>query len=77
MRAHRKTSLLASMAASLLFAALPLGAAPLDEPAVWPTAGWAATTPEAQGMDSAAVARLVDFGAANAMDSLLVTRHGR
>ena len=28
-------------------------------------------------MDSAAVARLVDFGAANAMDSLLVTRHGR
>src|SRR3989344_5597558 len=30
----------------------------------------------AQGMDSAALAKLVDFGAAQGMDSLLVTRHG-
>lgn len=77
MRAHGKTGFLASLVASLLFAALPLRAAPVDEPTVWPTAGWLASTPEAQGMDSAAIARLVDFGAANAMDSLLVTRHGR
>jgi CubicO group peptidase (beta-lactamase class C family) len=53
------------------------GNALADEPTVWPTAGWAESTPEAQGMDSAALAKLVDFGAANAMDSLLVTRHGR
>ncbi|MDQ0568933.1 CubicO group peptidase (beta-lactamase class C family) [Variovorax paradoxus] len=77
MRAHGKTSFLASLAAVLLVAALPLRAAPADEPVVWPTAGWTPSTPEAQGMESAAVARLVDFGAANAMDSLLVTRHGR
>jgi CubicO group peptidase (beta-lactamase class C family) len=77
MRAHGKTSFMASMAAALLVAALPLWAAPAGETVAWPTAGWAASTPEAQGMDSAAVAGLVDFGAANAMDSLLVTRHGK
>jgi len=43
----------------------------------WPTAGWEASTPEAQGVSPAALADLVDFGAANEMDSLLVVRHGR
>lgn len=43
---------------------------------LWPGDDWAESTPEAQGMDSAALARLVDFGAAQGMDSLLVTRHG-
>lgn len=76
MRVHGKTSFMAGLAAALLFAALPVRAA-LADAAVWPTAGWTAATPEAQGMDSAALAGLVDFGAANAMDSLLVTRHGR
>jgi len=42
----------------------------------WPTAGWPASTPEAQGVDPAALADLVDFGAANDMDALLVVRHG-
>ena len=43
----------------------------------WPTAGWETSTPEAEGMSSAALADLVDFGAASDMDSLLVVRHGR
>ena len=77
MRMRGKTRSVASLAAALLFAALPLKAALADEPAVWPTTGWATSTPEARGMNSAAIAKLVDFGAANAMDSLLVTRNGR
>jgi CubicO group peptidase (beta-lactamase class C family) len=43
----------------------------------WPTAGWQAATPEAEGVSSAALADLVDFGAASDMDSLLVVRHGK
>lgn len=43
----------------------------------WPTSGWQVSTPEQQGMHSDAVRRLVEFGARNAMDSLLVVRHGR
>lgn len=78
MQAHGNTGSLVRLAATLLIAALPLKAALADEPmAVWPTAGWTTSTPEAQGMDSAAIAKLVDFGAANAMDSLLITRHGK
>jgi len=61
--------------AALLGAA---GAAAVDDAAVpWPTAGWDVATPESQGMSSSALADLVDFGAANDMDSLLVVRHGR
>ncbi len=58
-------------------AALAWPGAKAEEPVVWPTAAWTESTPEAQGMDSAALAELVEFGRANAMDSLLVTRHGR
>ncbi len=43
----------------------------------WPTRGWLVSSPEEQGMSSERLARLVDFGAANNMDSVLVTRHGR
>jgi CubicO group peptidase (beta-lactamase class C family) len=42
----------------------------------WPTAGWRVSTPEEQGMDSAALADLVDFGASRGLNSLLVVRHG-
>jgi CubicO group peptidase (beta-lactamase class C family) len=38
---------------------------------------WQASTPEEQGMSSEALARLVDFGLFNSMDSLLVARRGR
>jgi CubicO group peptidase (beta-lactamase class C family) len=56
--------------------AAPHPAAAAD-PISWPTTGWQTSTPEEQGMSSNALADLVDFGAANAMDSLLVVRHGR
>jgi CubicO group peptidase (beta-lactamase class C family) len=46
-------------------------------PPPWPAAGWETSTPEAQGVSSAALADLVDFGADSEMDSLLVVRHGR
>ena len=74
------------MKASLVFAALCLAtpyaiAGTGDEArvaaAVWPTKGWEVSTPEAEGMDSAALARLVDAVGARRHDSLLVARHGR
>ncbi len=44
---------------------------------VWPTKEWQASTPEEQGMDSAAPAKLVEFGTTRSFDSLLIARHGR
>jgi CubicO group peptidase (beta-lactamase class C family) len=44
---------------------------------VWPTQQWLVSTPESQGMDSAALATLVDYGASNEMDSLVITRFGK
>lgn len=43
---------------------------------IWPTKAWQTSTPEQQGMDSAALAKLVTFGAAHSFDSLLIVRHG-
>ena len=45
--------------------------------AVWPTNGWQTSTPEEQGMDSAALAKLVEFGATHSLDSLPIARHGK
>ena len=62
------------------FIAAALVCLPLDaqtQAGPWPTQQWATATPEELGMDSAALAALVDFGAAGDMDSLVVTRHGR
>lgn len=42
-----------------------------------PTREWLASSPEEQGMDPAALARVVAFGASNAMDSLTVVRNDR
>jgi CubicO group peptidase (beta-lactamase class C family) len=44
---------------------------------VWPTKEWLTSTPEEQGMDSAALAGLVEFGTSRSFDSLLIARHGR
>jgi hypothetical protein len=44
---------------------------------LWPTKDWEASTPEAEGMDSAALARLVDFVGIHKQDSLLIVRHGK
>src|SRR5271163_5155621 len=44
---------------------------------IWPTKQWQTSTPEEQGMESAALAKLVTFGATRSLDSLLLVRHGR
>jgi CubicO group peptidase (beta-lactamase class C family) len=43
----------------------------------WPTKDWEVSTPEAQGMDSGALAELVDFVGIFKQDSLLIIRHGK
>ena len=48
----------------------------LDNP-TWPTQEWLTSTPEEQGMDSSALARLVTDGESQSFDSLLIVRHGR
>ncbi|MET0222552.1 MAG: serine hydrolase [Tardiphaga sp.] len=45
--------------------------------APWPTAGWQTSTPEGQGIDPGALAALIEQGATQNLDSLLVIRHGR
>jgi CubicO group peptidase (beta-lactamase class C family) len=66
-----------AIAAFLLFGASYSEAAEGEVPAYeWPTAGWRVSTPEEQGMDSAALADLVDFGASHGLNSLLVARRG-
>lgn len=44
---------------------------------IWPTKGWQTSTPEEQGMSSAALAGLLDFGMTLSFDSLLIARHGK
>jgi CubicO group peptidase (beta-lactamase class C family) len=44
---------------------------------IWPTAQWQTSAPEEQGMDSTALADLLDFGTTRSLDSLLLVRHGR
>jgi CubicO group peptidase (beta-lactamase class C family) len=59
-----------------LVCCVALRSAAAAAPTPWPTVEWPTSPPEQQGMSSQALADLVDFGAANAMDSLLVVRHG-
>ncbi len=42
----------------------------------WPTKEWRTSAPEDQGMDSAALAKLVDFGATHGLESVLIVRRG-
>jgi CubicO group peptidase (beta-lactamase class C family) len=44
---------------------------------IWPMPQWQTSMPEAEGMDSAALAKLVAYGKARSFDSLLIARHGR
>ncbi|MDQ6640137.1 MAG: beta-lactamase family protein [Pseudomonadota bacterium] len=79
LRVWRRSASTTMLAAALaLFCAATGRAAAADAPAVpWPTTGWEGSTPEAEGVASSALADLVDLGAKNDMDSLLVVRHGR
>ncbi|MGJ4887836.1 serine hydrolase domain-containing protein [Bradyrhizobium sp. HKCCYLRH3099] len=48
-----------------------------DAQSRFPTTDWTTAAPEDEGMDSAAVERLVGFGARVRLDSLTLVRHGR
>jgi CubicO group peptidase (beta-lactamase class C family) len=76
-----KTRWLARVAlcASLLIRAAPIGvASPANlAPSDWPTKGWSVATPEAEGLDSGALAEVVEWAKAEPVDSLLVVRHGK
>ena len=74
MRSAERVVLAAAALACALHGVVAAAAEPSTPP--WPTAGWQTSTPETQGVASSALAELVDFGAANDMDSLLVVRHG-
>ena len=63
------------LAASSALAATPDCPSPSQTP--WPTKDWEASTPEEQGMDSAALAQLVDRVGVYKQDSLLIIRHGK
>ena len=45
---------------------------------IWPTEGWATSTPEEQGMDSTALAEIYDYvrDSGSSIRSMLVVRHG-
>ena len=45
--------------------------------ATWPTKAWSVSTPEEQGMQSGALARLVETVGSYPQDSLLIVRHGK
>ncbi len=58
-------------------AAVTTTAASTGEPSVWPTEGWQVMTPESQGMDSAALAGIVErLSQGGGVDSLTVIRNG-
>jgi CubicO group peptidase (beta-lactamase class C family) len=73
---HRlSNALLTILLATVALVCAPVAAQQTTYP--WPTKEWPTSSPEEQGMSSERLARLVDFGGANNMDSVLVTRHGR
>jgi len=69
----------AALSALIFAASMGIGAAHAQRgaEAVWPTAQWQVSTPEEQGIDPAALARLVEFGTTRSFDSLLIARHGK
>jgi len=48
-----------------------------SQAAQWPTKSWPVSTPEQEGMDSAALARLIETVGGYKQDSLMVIRHGK
>jgi CubicO group peptidase (beta-lactamase class C family) len=74
---HRLTNtLLATLLATAALLSAPFATAQ-DDARPWPTKEWSTSSPEEQGMSSERLVRLVEFGASNDIDSMLVTRHGR
>jgi CubicO group peptidase (beta-lactamase class C family) len=84
---HAKRSTTGLLLAGSFVAALALSAGcvaraepnqglPVAEP-TWPMQSWPVSTAEEQGMDSAALARLVETVGGRKQDSLTIIRHGR
>jgi hypothetical protein len=63
--------------AALCSLAFCLHAAAQAPAPAWPDPEWQKATPEELGMDSQALATLVEYGANVQMDSLIVVRHGK
>ena len=70
-----------AIAALLAFAAIHAFAVRAEaqerQASVWPTKAWEVSTPEEQGMDSRAVARLIDDVGTYKQDSVLIVRNGK
>jgi CubicO group peptidase (beta-lactamase class C family) len=79
MQHQRFAFLWSALSTFILFASISCATALAQDRSetVWPTKEWQTSTPEEQGMSSAAVAKLLDFGATLSFDSLLIARHGR
>ncbi|MDQ0471998.1 serine hydrolase domain-containing protein [Labrys wisconsinensis] len=79
MQVKRRFVLSVALSLCALLAVADRGSAGAQDPdqSAWPTREWPTSTPEQQGMDSAALAKLVAFGESHGFDSLLVERHGR
>jgi CubicO group peptidase (beta-lactamase class C family) len=79
MRVKKRFVLSAVLSLYALLTSVYLGPAHAQEldKSAWPTKEWLTSTPEEQGMDSSALAKLVAFGGSHSFDSLLVVRHGR
>jgi CubicO group peptidase (beta-lactamase class C family) len=79
MQVKKRFLLTATWSLFALMAAVCLAPARAQAPdqSAWPTKKWLTSTPEEQGMDSSALAKLVAYGDSNDFDSLLVVRHGR
>jgi CubicO group peptidase (beta-lactamase class C family) len=77
MQHRRLAALWIALSTFILVDSICCAAAYAQGNAIWPTKEWQTSTPEAQGMDSAALAGLIEFGTSRSFDSLLIVRHGR
>jgi CubicO group peptidase (beta-lactamase class C family) len=71
------TALIAAQCLAASYALAVPSECPCSSQTLWPTKDWEVSTPEAEGMDSAALAQLVDFVGIYKQDSLLIIRHGK
>lgn len=76
MRVNSLRQVLSNAACAMVWVAASAAFAQAPAP-VFPDKEWARATPEEMGMDSRALATLVEFGGNVQMDSLFVTRWGR
>jgi CubicO group peptidase (beta-lactamase class C family) len=78
-RVKKRPVLSAVLSLCTLLTSVCLGPARAEDPdqSAWPTKEWLTSTPEEQGMDSSALAKLVGYGGSHSFDSLLIVRHGR